>query len=437
MWGKVLRSAYIHVIFLNLAYFASASASAGANLAADHIEFAQISPTGALIVGSRETLSAKRQRSRSSQRRWIVEGGHALLEEQANEMCKPCLDLAQDLLGIDCADAACMVKAFADDSVSLMHAPDFGKKVIDVMQCAKDQNCDLQPAVADAKRDSLDFPSLPELEGSLLQSTQFDEAGAAWTNRRQVLAGAGTTQADEIGAVEKNTSQADAGTTQADEAGAVGKNTLQADAGTTQADEAGAVGENTSQADAGTTQADEAGAVKADAASAEGVGPPGEAGPPGDAGLKGRKGPVGDPGPPGHPGKHGPHGMPAHHTAAPKNLIGAKDLVCVIIVNFLISLFGASWLRDQAKKTLDTQRETDEAAAAKNAALMGDGDVGGYEDAEGEVYDANAGAAYAEEDAYAGEAAYAEEGAYAEAAYAESADGRDGRAQGGSPGDAY
>lgn len=279
-------------------------------------------------------------------------------EEIGDQDCTPCLKLTKDLLGIDCADAACVVRFLASEHGAIAESPNGRHKVTDIYRCAVARHCDLKLAIAEAGRSNFHLPSLLDLEGALLQNDEGQQDKAA------------ISQVDEPTAAATNTSNA--------------------------------------------------GAV--DQGSAGGAGPPGPPGSPGVNGTFGARGPRGDPGPPGYAGKNGVDGMPAQRAHDPTDLIKKEMMIAGVVFNFLLSAFGAWWLKAQAKSCLTAHLKQEEAAAAKMATLQGDG---GYQDGGGEVYDANA------------EAGYGDENAYGEEAYGEESYGGDATAEGEAPNDAY
>jgi len=84
--------------------------------------------------------------------------------------CAQCLAPANKLVGADCKDFVCVVKAF-DERKQMIMASEVGRKEAgavrdSVSRCAKENNCDLQPAITAAEALGMD------LSESLLQ---FDE----------------------------------------------------------------------------------------------------------------------------------------------------------------------------------------------------------------------------------------------------------------------
>lgn len=84
--------------------------------------------------------------------------------------CAPCLPAANELLGSDCKEFRCLVKAFAAQK-KVLTASEIGRKKVEavrnsVTRCAKENRCDLQPAISAAKELGID---LYDLKSSFLQ----------------------------------------------------------------------------------------------------------------------------------------------------------------------------------------------------------------------------------------------------------------------------
>jgi len=88
--------------------------------------------------------------------------------------CAQCLRPANDLVGSDCKDLICVVKAFDAQKEVIMATEAGRKKAGDVhdnlSRCAKENKCDLQPGISAAAELGLDLGADSIFRGSLLQT---------------------------------------------------------------------------------------------------------------------------------------------------------------------------------------------------------------------------------------------------------------------------
>merc|ERR1719215_1340014 len=81
----------------------------------------------------------------------MVQEHDELADKVDQPECVPCVNMANKLLGSECSEPVCVVKAFAAKKDAVMNSPDGPMQLMGIYACAQDKNCDLMPAKATAQ----------------------------------------------------------------------------------------------------------------------------------------------------------------------------------------------------------------------------------------------------------------------------------------------
>mmetsp|Transcript_77040 Transcript_77040/g.121644 ORF Transcript_77040/g.121644 Transcript_77040/m.121644 type:complete len:131 (+) Transcript_77040:45-437(+) len=94
-----------------------------------------------------------------------IASGATFLHNNAAPECLPCVSMANQLLGSQCSDPVCVVKAFQPKKDSIMNSKDGPMQLMAIYACAQEKHCNLVPAEQAAQQLGLQPPSFLQING--------------------------------------------------------------------------------------------------------------------------------------------------------------------------------------------------------------------------------------------------------------------------------